>query len=109
MLEGADQSVDLYQLKYWVVPGHGMSMGVLCALATMTRRPVSRQWLMTEAGLSPAGVDFLLAGLEHRGALQTGAAGATENVVYMPAGFVRRLKRWLRGRRMASSPLSIVR
>lgn len=108
--EGVDQSTDLYQLRYWIVPGHGMPMSVLCALATMTRRPVSRQWLMTESGLSADGVDLLLAELQSRGALQTGAATATATgLVHMPAAFITRLKRWLRGGRAASSSTSLTR
>jgi len=99
----AGRSADLYQLKYWSVPGQHAPMNVLCALAGMTRRPVSREWLAAESKLSATEVDVLLVELELRGALRTNLAPLDEPPGRAPAGFMARLKQWLRGPRTATS------
>ncbi|VTU19832.1 hypothetical protein [Variovorax sp. RA8] len=96
----ADQGAPLYQLKYWDVPGHRTPMKVLRTLAAMTRRPVSREWMTTVGGLSPPEADSLLAGLELRGALRSSSAQRVPQAApRAQAGFVSRLKHWLRGGR----------
>ncbi len=103
--EPAEPAASLYQLKYWIVPGDRPPLAVLCALAGMTRRPVSREWLMAEAGLGVAAVDVLLAKLDRLGALRTNPLPPA--VPPQPSGLAARLRRWLRGGRAASlSPAS---
>lgn len=99
----ADQGECLYQLKYWDVPGHRTPMKVLRTLAAMTRRPVSREWMTTVGGLSPPEADSLLAGLELRGALRSSSPQHVPRAAPgAQAGFVSRLKHWLRGGRFAA-------
>jgi hypothetical protein len=103
----ADQGASLYQLKYWDVPDHRTPMKVLRTLAAMTRRPVSREWMTTVGGLSPPEADSLLAGLELRGALRSSSARRVPQAAPgAPAGFVSRLRHWLRAGRATAEAVA---
>jgi hypothetical protein len=98
----------LYQLKYWIITPDRMPLAVLCALAGMTRRPVSREWLMVESRLSAAGVDLLLMKLERLGALHVDPTISADRPPRARTGLASRLRQWLRGGR-AASPMAASR
>ena len=110
------QSDTRYRLRHWVfLGGEHADASHMRVLAAMSRRAVSRAWLLKNGGLNERQVDALLAELRLRGALVSEEsppsaatptpAPATGVGTAASHGFVARLKRWIGGSRAATEPL----
>jgi len=100
-----------FRLKHWVALDSAMTSPAHSrVLAAMTRKGVTRSWIVKNCALSAPQVDSLLGELQRRGAVHVAAEAEFSAVPREDAtdespsafGFIGRLKRWLSDARSAS-------
>lgn len=94
-----------YQLRHWVFLGAERSeIRHARTLAAMTRRPITREWMISSGGLNALEIDAMLDELRLRGALITTTESSVSSKPESAAAsdrlsLVRKITRWIGGHR----------